>query len=241
MKWILLIAALALLLAFDLWLARRESHGAGHERQEGDAAQRRLAGRRARVRRRHVDGLERARGRAVLRRVPGGEVAVAGQRLRVPADPDVVRDPGGPAPPPADLGHRRRARPARRVHRGRRDRAAPRVVGVLHLRRVVGVDGLEDVPAPPRQRGGDRVRREAQGAPARDERRHRGGRGAGHRRHRLRDRLASRRSWRSPTTRSSSSPPTRSRCWGWRRCSSWSPTSSSGSTTSRPRWRRCWC
>ena len=29
MKWILLIAALAVLLAFDLWLARRESHGAG--------------------------------------------------------------------------------------------------------------------------------------------------------------------------------------------------------------------
>jgi len=29
MKWIVLIVALALLLAFDLWLARRESHGAG--------------------------------------------------------------------------------------------------------------------------------------------------------------------------------------------------------------------
>jgi tellurite resistance protein TerC len=29
MKWILLIAALALLLTFDLWLARRESHGSG--------------------------------------------------------------------------------------------------------------------------------------------------------------------------------------------------------------------
>ena len=29
MKWILLIAALALLLSFDLWLARRESRGAG--------------------------------------------------------------------------------------------------------------------------------------------------------------------------------------------------------------------
>jgi tellurite resistance protein TerC len=29
MKWIALIGALALLLAFDLWLARRESHGAG--------------------------------------------------------------------------------------------------------------------------------------------------------------------------------------------------------------------
>jgi tellurite resistance protein TerC len=28
-KWIILIGALALLLAFDLWLARRESHGAG--------------------------------------------------------------------------------------------------------------------------------------------------------------------------------------------------------------------
>jgi tellurite resistance protein TerC len=29
MKWIVLIGALAVLLAFDLWLARRESHGAG--------------------------------------------------------------------------------------------------------------------------------------------------------------------------------------------------------------------
>jgi tellurite resistance protein TerC len=29
MKWIILFSALALLLAFDLWLARRESHGAG--------------------------------------------------------------------------------------------------------------------------------------------------------------------------------------------------------------------
>jgi tellurite resistance protein TerC len=29
MKWIILFGALALLLAFDLWLARRESHGAG--------------------------------------------------------------------------------------------------------------------------------------------------------------------------------------------------------------------
>ena len=29
MKWIILLGALALLLAFDLWLARRESRGAG--------------------------------------------------------------------------------------------------------------------------------------------------------------------------------------------------------------------
>ena len=49
----------------------------------------------------------------------------------------------------------------------------------------------------------------------------------------------SRRSSRSRTTRSSCSRPTRSRCSACGRCSSSSPTSSSGSITSRPRWRRC--
>ena len=146
--------------------------------------------------------------------------------------------PDSGAPPDPDLRHRARARPARPLHRRRRRGAVGVRLAELRVRRLPDLDGLEAVPPPPRPRRRARARREGAQRGCRS-------RPAGRRWPASRSSTSCsrstrcRRSSRSPTTRSSSSPPTRSRCSGCGRCSSSSPTSSTASTTSRRRSRRC--
>ena len=167
MKWIALFGALAVLLAFDLWLARRESRGAG------------MSVRTATL---HSIGwlvVALAFGGVMLALLGGRDAGLyfAGFLVEKSLSLDnvfvfllILTSFGIP-----DAQRHRLLTwgiVAALVLRGlfiarRRDRAAPRQLDLLHLRGAADLDGLADVPPPSRQRGGDGLRREAQGAAAR--------------------------------------------------------------------------
>ena len=106
-------------------------------------------GRRRRVRRRRV--------RRVHQRLPDREVAQRRQRVRLV---DAVHHAGDPAEVPAPravLGHLRRPRAARGLHRPRQRADQPLLVGAARVRRVPGLHRRQDHP-PPRRRGRARSR-----------------------------------------------------------------------------------
>ena len=134
MSWAVFGAVIVIMLALDLVVFHRQAHAIGLARSSG-----------------LVGGLDRRRPAVQCRRSPPAsdrtarwsssrlahrEGPLGRQPLRVPGDLPLLRGAGPPAAPGAVLGHHRRARHARPVHRAGRRAARDLSLGHLHLRRV---------------------------------------------------------------------------------------------------------
>ncbi len=121
----------------------------------------------ARLRRLHLVPLRLADRRGVPHRLPGREVPVGRQPVRLHAAADRLRRAGCPAAAGAALRDRRRARPARHLHRAGRGGAGPAVVRLPAVRRDPARHRGEDPARPAAGRAARRRhRRDALGAPA---------------------------------------------------------------------------
>ena len=161
----------------------------------------------ARLRRPAGADVRRRRRRDVPRRIPGREVAVARQRLRLPARLRRIQNRRERTAPPALLRDRRRAGPPARLHPRRRRRPERVRLAQPRLRSDPDLDRLAALGRAPRPRGRGEAGREGpqavadrrrqqrtrmvhpRGGPSGPDRLRRGAGGADRRRCRLRDRL----------------------------------------------------